>query len=203
MFIESKAGVPVSGPVDAATSSVNVQYDTTNQQLNVYYSGSWHQIFEGNTANTWSQTQTFSSRIIQGTPGGAGLGAPSVEASNAFYEYGSQTFQIILNGSGTDWAGIGVLSADIWHGSSSANGSAIDKTAWQWTKAGSFAVGPTAALATNATDGFLYIPTCAGTPTGVPASFTGKVAMVYDTTNNKFYIYNGGWKGGTNPGTFT
>jgi len=60
----------------------------------------------------------------------------------------------------------------------------------------------TAALATNATGGFLYIPTCAGTPTGVPTTQTGTVAMVFDTTNSKFYIYNGGWLGGTVPGAF-
>ncbi len=59
-----------------------------------------------------------------------------------------------------------------------------------------------AALATNATDGFLYIPTCAGTPTGVPTAFTGTVAMVFDTTNNKLYIYDGSWLGGTTPGAF-
>lgn len=59
------------------------------------------------------------------------------------------------------------------------------------------------ALATNATAGFLYIPTCAGTPTGVPTAYTGKVALVYDTTNNKFYIYNAAWKGGTAPGAWT
>jgi len=59
-----------------------------------------------------------------------------------------------------------------------------------------------AALATNATNGFLYIPTCAGTPTGVPTAFTGTVAMVFDTTNNKLYIYDGGWLGGTTPGAF-
>lgn len=60
-----------------------------------------------------------------------------------------------------------------------------------------------AALATNATDGFLYIPTCAGTPTGVPTAQTGTVAMIFDTTNNKLYIYDGGWLGGTTPGAFT
>ena len=68
--------------------------------------------------------------------------------------------------------------------------------------AGGLVVG-IAALATNATDGFLYIPTCAGTPTGVPTAQTGTVAMVFDTTNNKFYIYDGGWLGGTTPGAFT
>lgn len=60
-----------------------------------------------------------------------------------------------------------------------------------------------AALATTATDGFLYIPTCAGTPTGAPTAQTGTVAMVFDTTNNKLYIYDGGWIGGTTPGAFT
>ena len=54
-----------------------------------------------------------------------------------------------------------------------------------------------AALATNATNGFLYIPTCAGTPTGVPTSFAGRVAFVYDTTNDVLYVYNGSWKGVT------
>ena len=50
-----------------------------------------------------------------------------------------------------------------------------------------------AALATNATSGFLYIPSCAGTPTGTPEAQTGTVAMVYDSTNDKLYIYDGGW----------
>lgn len=52
--------------------------------------------------------------------------------------------------------------------------------------------GNQAALATNATDGFLYIPSCAGIPTGTPTAITGKVPMVADTTNNKLYIYVGG-----------
>jgi hypothetical protein len=69
---------------------------------------------------------------------------------------------------------------------------------------GGFAVGGgAAALATNATDGFLYVPTCAGPPTGVPGDApTGTVALVFDTTNNKLYIYDGSWLGGTTPGAF-
>jgi len=63
------------------------------------------------------------------------------------------------------------------------------------TSAGSLVIGNnSSALATTATDGFLYIPTCAGTPTGVPTTQTGTVAMIYDTTNNNFYIYSGAWR---------
>ena len=48
-------------------------------------------------------------------------------------------------------------------------------------------------IATNATEGFFYIPTCAGTPTGTPANTpTGFVPMVCDSTNNRLYIYSGG-----------
>lgn len=57
----------------------------------------------------------------------------------------------------------------------------------------SVVVGAESANATTATAGFLYIPTCAGTPTGVPRAITGKVAMVFDTTNNELYVYDGGW----------
>lgn len=57
--------------------------------------------------------------------------------------------------------------------------------------AGSVIVG-NAAIATNATDGFLYIPSCAGIPTGTPTTQTGRVPIVVDSTNNRMYIYSGG-----------
>ena len=60
--------------------------------------------------------------------------------------------------------------------------------------AGGVVVG-TAALATTATDGFLYVPTCAGAPTGTPTTQTGTAPIVVDTTNNKLYFYSGGqWR---------
>lgn len=52
-----------------------------------------------------------------------------------------------------------------------------------------------AALATTATDGFTYIPTCAGAPTGTPTTVTGCAPVVIDSTNNKLYFYSGGaWR---------
>jgi hypothetical protein len=50
-------------------------------------------------------------------------------------------------------------------------------------------------LATSATNGFLYVPTCAGTPTGTPTAKTGYAPIVVNTTNNKLYFYSGGaWR---------
>lgn len=58
-----------------------------------------------------------------------------------------------------------------------------------------FVIGPQAALATTATDGFMHVPTCAGTPTGTPTLFTGKVPLVYDTTGHILWVYEGAaWK---------
>lgn len=52
-----------------------------------------------------------------------------------------------------------------------------------------------AAIATSATNGFLYVPSCAGTPSGTPTTYTGRVPIVVDTTNQKLYFYSGGsWR---------
>lgn len=61
---------------------------------------------------------------------------------------------------------------------------------------GNFVVGR-AALTTSATSGFLYIPTCAGAPSGVPTTKTGRMPLIYDSTNNFLYFYNSGWKKST------
>lgn len=47
---------------------------------------------------------------------------------------------------------------------------------------------------TSMTNGFFYIPAAAGAPSGTPTSISGRLPMYYDSTNNNFYIYNGGWK---------
>jgi hypothetical protein len=63
------------------------------------------------------------------------------------------------------------------------------------TATGNIVAGASVALATNASDGFLYVPTCAGTPTGTPTTITGMAPIVVDTTNNKLYFYSGGqWR---------
>jgi len=48
--------------------------------------------------------------------------------------------------------------------------------------------GALSALATNATTGFVYLPTMAGTPTGNSFNYTGKLPIVWDSTNSKLYL---------------
>lgn len=59
---------------------------------------------------------------------------------------------------------------------------------------GSVLLGRTAP-ATNATVGFVYVPGCAGQPTGTPTTQAGYVPIQFDITNSQFWIYTGGaWK---------
>lgn len=52
-----------------------------------------------------------------------------------------------------------------------------------------------ASLATTATDGFLYVPSGAGAPTGTPTAKTGYAPVYVDTTNNRWYFYStGAWR---------
>ncbi len=66
----------------------------------------------------------------------------------------------------------------------------------QGTTAGNIVLGPqTTALSTTATDRFLHLQSCAGTPTGVPTAITGHTPLVFDSTNNLLYYHTAsGWK---------
>jgi hypothetical protein len=97
---------------------------------------------------------------------------------------------------GTRAVGIGQVASEaaVYWGSTTALTFFSGSERARIPAAGGMVVG-TAALATAATDGFLYVPTCAGTPTGTPTTQTGTAPIVVDTTNNKLYFYSGGqWR---------
>lgn len=57
---------------------------------------------------------------------------------------------------------------------------------------GNFVWSSGTALATNATTGFLYIPSCSGVPSGVPTTRAGAVPIVMDIVGSKLYAYRAG-----------
>jgi hypothetical protein len=74
--------------------------------------------------------------------------------------------------------------------------SAVDGTWFFGSNGQSTVVGKGSALANAATDGFLYLPIMAGTPTSAPPTArAGSAPFVYDTTAHKIWVYDSGWKG--------
>lgn len=66
-----------------------------------------------------------------------------------------------------------------------------------YSTGGNFTLGAGTALATNATTGFVMVPSCAGVPSGAPVGFgAGNVPVIVDTTNFRIYAYmaSGAWK---------
>lgn len=81
-----------------------------------------------------------------------------------------------------------------------SNGALFTKITWNnintvySSSNGQFVYG-TAPMGIGDTDGFFCLRSCPGTPTGAPASLPeGAMPIVYDSTNNKIMVYNGGWK---------
>lgn len=60
------------------------------------------------------------------------------------------------------------------------------------TTSADIVIGSGSAQSTSTTGGFLIIPSCAGAPTGTPTNAASGIPMIYDTTDHRLYIYEGG-----------
>lgn len=143
----------------------------------------------------------------------AGSGAPSYAfadtdstghgpASGLYFDAAGNRVVIQAQGSGSFWDAAGPnivssLGSVRFNGGSDAIRRIGPNGDLQVLMTNDFVVGSAAALATNATHGFIQIPSSAGAPTGTVSLNTGKVAMEYDTTNSKLWVSAGGgtWKG--------
>jgi hypothetical protein len=178
----------------SGTYNGRIGHDGTNFEVRSV-SGSVLLISNSTTALTLdsSQNATFAGNI---TVNGAG---PYTLKSRTIINRSDNTSATFGHVSLTRGTGAGTTAAlattgDASNGVASVSLQLSDADRFVVTSAGTVVLGTQASLATNATDGFTYIPVSAGAPTGTPTAYTGKVAMEYDTTNNKLYIYNGGWK---------
>jgi hypothetical protein len=131
-----------------------------------------------------------------------GANGPALYINDLHTSNGAERNWAITNSGGSNTGGSSLGYGDLGIYVSSAqsgNPMTAGVLAARFNNAGSLVMG-NAAIATNATDGFLYIPTCAGTPTGTPTAYTGRIAMIYDTSNHQFWFYDSGWKQPKTPG---
>lgn len=165
----------ISGSLNVAIGANSLRNTTADNQVAV----GTNALQNHTTGNNNTALGTNAGRFISGGSVNLTNSSNSVFIGNAAYPLAdSQTNQIVIGDSA-----VGLGSNTVVLGNTS-----IVTTQLR----GSVISGNQAALATNATSGFLYIPTCAGLPTGVPTAVTGKVPIVADTTNNKLYVYLGG-----------
>lgn len=172
----------------------------------------------GSTATSQFHALNGQLRIIRGTsgvPNGNGIlsisdvttDTTNKDISITMYPYtpSTQNEMYLIRASVTSTAGT------INYGGGDSAGTAATSHAWYTASAVNTNTGTirlqidgdgnvvqgNAALATNATNGFFYLTTMAGSPSGDSTDFTGRLPMVFDTVNNKLWINTSGstWKG--------
>jgi hypothetical protein len=169
------------------------KYANTGAQASHYYQFQGQHVWSTAASGTAGNAISFSQVMTLTSAGILLLGTTNAPtASGALISvYGTSDASIQITKGGVVAARLKAVSTALAFGVDGADG---DTERARIPAAGGMVVG-TAALATNATDGFLYVPTCAGTPTGTPTTQTGTAPIVVDTTNNKLYFYSGGaWR---------
>jgi hypothetical protein len=202
--------ITIGGNVGIGTSSPGVKLDVAGEIRSLVSGGTpavylnngstQHSIQNNSGAFTFYNSGVERMRLT--AAGDLGIGTTSPGAmldvagngrfgANNQVRLGSGTFAVNI---ASVWASVGRL--DIGTTSASDISFFANNTErFRIESNGSIRAGATGALATTATDGFLYVPTCAGTPTGTPTAITGMAPIVVNTTNNKLYFYSGGaWR---------
>lgn len=183
------SGTPVAGTFTNVTTGGN--YNSSNINGVTHYIPSGKFYWQQGSDSIFSLTYDSGNNIVNlsGLPAGGGSG------SNLAI-YAKTDGQVYI---GSDTRGGGFCVAAPTSGGTAGvvqvAGPNASYNAYIKATAYNLVLGGGAALATNATAGHVMIPTCAGTPTGVPTnSGAGQAAIIYDTTANKLWIYNGGWR---------
>jgi len=169
-----------------------------SNRWNFYAAGTASNYFAGSvsvgTASGGTTLTVASGNVTGADPSGAGT-IQIRQASSALSQQGGLEFLGSTFGSGYGYKFSAIDSSGVNLVLASRANSATWTERMRITQDGNIVAGGSVALATTATDGFLYVPTCAGTPTGTPTAITGMAPIVVNTTNNKLYFYSGGaWR---------
>jgi len=175
--VTNQYGYSVDSTLTGATNNYGFYSNIASgsNRWNLYCAGTADSYFAGNVG-IGTATPTHKTTIVS---------ADNTEATTIFGAYANNTTQAV--GIGYNWVGGLGSTQPLRFLTNTLERMRIDSD-------GNVVVN-TAAIATTATNGFLYVPTCAGTPTGTPTTYTGRVPIVVDTTNHKLYFYSGGtWR---------
>jgi hypothetical protein len=214
----------VTTPLYTGTGAVTLQSGAGNNQVNlttpaVATGGTGAVVVttgNGTTSGDTGRVQFTTGNATSGTSGAftvalgsgtAGGGAVSLTAGSATAAAGGNATLSAGNGSttggnlslksGNGAAGIGGSIAIAAGTGGNAIGGDVTVTPGAGSggsPAGALTLG-VGAPATAAAGGFPYMPAMAGAPSGAPTAKTGFCPFVFDTTNNKLWIYTGAaWK---------
>lgn len=150
------------------------------------------------SANNISSGTLPNGRLTGVYSGITGLGNQSqnfVLESNSIWLTTDPNHALRFSGAGSEFDGVAINGPALYGFEGGALGTTItsENISLFWDSSQNVVLN-TDAVSTTATDGFLYIASCAGEPTGTPTSFTGRNPVVWDSTNNSLQVYNGGWK---------
>jgi len=222
LYVPVTAGVPTGVPVTEA-GHVALDFDSSNNRL-YFYNGAWLSLGGVPTpisvpnGGTGRDLSSSFNGAIPSYDAINGTFVTDAAGSNAFLFYfpydgrlsiwhtpaaSTSEYIHLLDTTGTGHS-LSIYNNGIVTGDTNLNFT-VDQN---YTM--SFGVGNTAVLTLSTNDSvligdgttsitrtnkFLYIPTFAGIPSGVPVSHTGMVPMAFDTVNTNLYFYSsGGWR---------
>ncbi len=167
------------GYQNAASSNFEYVFRGPSTKTTFMYLESFSPGARGPSYNIWHNSASQAAADVPGS-----FAVDGNAANGTTYIHYSTIDTVITNAS-TTGAGANMIFYTI--------GSAVMATTMTLDDRNNVVIG-TAAIASAATNGFLYLETTNGTPTGTPTSYSGRSPMVFDTGNNKLWFYNGGWK---------
>jgi hypothetical protein len=178
-----------------AAAGLNIDANSATTAVRITQTGA------GNALLVEDSATTDASPFVVTTAGDVGVGTASpatklhvatlVDGEAFRVQRASGTNVTIMRVNMNEVANTATIEVTAGAGNPALELATVGATRVRISDAGNVSIG-TGSLATTATNGFPYIPTCAGIPTGTPTTISGFAPMVADSTNNKLYVYLGG-----------